>query len=257
MTERRFTFDGVASLYQSARPGYPDALFADVADGIPRGSAALEIGSGSGKATEGFARLGFDITAVEPGGELIRVAKEQLAGFGNVRFVQSTFEDWPLEEEAFRLVFAAQSLHWVPQNVMIAKPAAALAPGGRFAVFGNVPKPLPSPLRDELAAIHDRHGVPEPATLAEAWYLPSGPLAFLFAQSGLFEPVVHKVYPWSRSYTGEAYAALLGTISRYLILDPAVRNALLTDIANEIDAQGGTLERAYETHLFMATKRTG
>ena len=29
--ERRFTFDGVASLYDAARPGYPEALFDDVA----------------------------------------------------------------------------------------------------------------------------------------------------------------------------------------------------------------------------------
>jgi hypothetical protein len=39
------------------------------------------------------------------------------------------------------------------------------------------------------------------------------------------------------------------------MLDPALRNVLLTDIANEIDAQGGTLELTYETHLCVAKKK--
>jgi len=39
--------------------------------------------------------------------------------------------------------------------------------------------------------------------------------------------------------------------------DRTARRALLTDVANEIDAQGGSLELGYETHLCVATKKRG
>jgi len=40
MTERRFTFDKIASLYQSARPDYPEALFDDITAGLNPGASS-------------------------------------------------------------------------------------------------------------------------------------------------------------------------------------------------------------------------
>ena len=81
--EQRFTFDSVAGLYNDARPLYPAALFADIM-AFARLKAAdriLEIGCGTGQATEGFARCDLSVLAVDPGAELIAVARERLAGF--------------------------------------------------------------------------------------------------------------------------------------------------------------------------------
>jgi len=254
MTERRFTFDKIASLYQSARPDYPEALFDDITAGLNPGARILEIGSGSGKATVAFARRGFSILAVEPGAEMIRAAQEQLAAFGTVRFVQSTFEEWPLDESAFDLVVAAQSIHWVPPEIAFPKAVRALAPGGTLAVFGNVPMPLSTPIRQEMARIYARYNRDEQSRLAEVWYLPSGPLPTLIAQSGCFRSAMHKSYSWTRKYTSESYVALLGTLSSYLMMDADTRELLLADIAHTIDTDGGELELGYETHLYLAQR---
>lgn len=65
----RTTFDRAASLYQKARPDYPDELYADLLTmtGVKPPARLLEVGCGPGKATLPLARMGFRITAIELG----------------------------------------------------------------------------------------------------------------------------------------------------------------------------------------------
>src|SRR5579871_5892407 len=97
--EQRFTFDTVADLYDRARAGYPDALFDDIETlaGLSAGDAILEVGCGTGKATEGFARRGLNVVALDPGPAMIAAARRRLGPFGGVRFAEATFEAWPVE----------------------------------------------------------------------------------------------------------------------------------------------------------------
>ena len=68
----RHTFDGVADLYERARPGYPEAVFDDLATlaRLPAPARILEIGCGTGQATLPLARRGHAITCVELGASL-------------------------------------------------------------------------------------------------------------------------------------------------------------------------------------------
>jgi ubiquinone/menaquinone biosynthesis C-methylase UbiE len=92
--EQRFTFDQIASVYRTARPDYPEALTEDVVSfaGLKPNDKILEIGCGTGQATKSFARRGFQLLATEPGSEMLRGARESLASFGNIEFLETTFE---------------------------------------------------------------------------------------------------------------------------------------------------------------------
>ncbi|MFT4183713.1 MAG: class I SAM-dependent methyltransferase [Rhizobium sp.] len=255
--ERRFTFDGVAALYGGVRPIYPEPLFEDViaVAGLNTTDRILEIGCGTGQATQGFARRGFPVLALDPGAELIGMAAANLAEFPNVRFAQSTFEAWASETEAFKLVLAAQSFHWVAPEVRFAKSAAHLAAEGTLAVFGNVPmSPSPS-LGAEFARIYSRYAPALSGPPAEAWYLPDGPFAAQFAQTEHFGPVTHRCYAWSRKHSAASYTDLLRTLSGHRLLSDAQREALLGAIATAIAAEGGEFELKYETHLYLAQRR--
>jgi ubiquinone/menaquinone biosynthesis C-methylase UbiE len=256
--ERRFTFDRVADLYDAARPSYPDALLDHIVAfaGLKPGDPVLEIGCGTGKATAGFARRGLHVVALDPGAELLRVARKSLTGFQNVQFLQTTFEAWPPQPAAFELVAAAQSWHWIAPEVRCTKVAEVLAPGGSLAVFGNEPVGLTSsPLLDEFKRIYAHH-VP---TLwehfaAEAWYLPTGPVAKLIGESRLFAAITYESYPWRRSHTGSSFTDLLRTQSRYQLLAEPQREALFAALAGAIAAHGGEFELAYEAHLYLAKR---
>ncbi|SCB14302.1 class I SAM-dependent methyltransferase [Rhizobium hainanense] len=256
--EQRFTFDGVASLYNTSRPLYPDALFTDVIRfvGLEPKDKVLEIGCGTGQATESFARRGLSILALDPGAELIAVASERLAGFPQVRLQQTTFEAWPGEPESFKLIAAAQSFHWVSPELRFAKTAALLAPGGALAVFGNVPMRPEQPLAGQFAEIHAHYAPQLLGPPVEAWYLPDGPFAAELQQSDHFEMPVHHSYHWNRSHTAQSYTDLLRTLSSYRLLTEDQRQALLSGLADAINAHGGEFELHYETHLYLA-KRSG
>ena len=133
--EERFAFDQIANVYKVARPGYPEALTEDVisyAD-LKQGDHILEVGCGTGQATKGFAKRGFPIVAMDPGPEMLRGASEDLAGFSNVELLETTFEAWPANRGAFRLIIAAQSWHWVSPEMRFTKAAEALSPNPRFS----------------------------------------------------------------------------------------------------------------------------
>jgi hypothetical protein len=104
-----------------------------------------------------------------------------------------SFETWPIDRGSFRLIIAAQSWHWVAPEARFSKAAEALSDDGSLAVFGQVPVGLPTPrsVQRNLSAADQDMGPPP-----EAWYLPNGPFETWFAESGLFDQVEHRSYPW-------------------------------------------------------------
>ncbi|MBW7453756.1 class I SAM-dependent methyltransferase [Paenibacillus sepulcri] len=63
----RKSFEQSASLYQQARPDYPEELFDDLihAADLHPGDRLLEVGCATGKATLPLAKRGFKITCVD------------------------------------------------------------------------------------------------------------------------------------------------------------------------------------------------
>jgi SAM-dependent methyltransferase len=254
--EERFAFDQIANVYKVARPGYPEALIEDVvayAD-LKQSDHILEVGCGTGQATKSLAKRGFPIVAMDPGPEMLREAREDLAGFSNVELLGTTFEAWPANRGAFRLIVAAQSWHWVSPEMRFTKATEALSPNGSLAVFGHVPvglaaESLLAQFKDIYLRQTGKWGPPP-----EAWYLPTGPVKGSFDESGLFGPVEHRKYPWKWRRTTLSFTDFLRTRSELLMMEPVKREQMLGEIAKAIDDQGGELTLDYETHLYTARR---
>ena len=250
------SFNEVAEQYAAARPDYPEALFATIVRlaRLSFDARLLEIGAGPGIATRHFAARGYPIIALEPGDALAEVARRRLAAFPHVAVLNQTFEAWPLERGGFDLVYAAQAFHWVDRTVAYAKTAAALRPGGAAALFWNRPVDGPTPAGAALDEAYRRHapelarrGAPDPL---DEW-LDTHSAAI--NGCGLFEPVLVRTFPWTARYSADHYAALLGTYSDHITLEPQARAALLDDIRGIVAAQeDGLLRRHYVAALFFA-----
>ena len=130
-------FDEIAADYDRNRPVYPAELVDQACQvaGIAAGDRVLEIGCGTGQLTRGLLARGLRVTAVEPGPNLIALARKNLDGAGTVEFINARFEDAPCPREYFRAVFSAAALHWVDPEVSWRKIADVLVPGGTLALI--------------------------------------------------------------------------------------------------------------------------
>ena len=255
----RETFDEDAELYDRARPGYPAALFVDLAalSGIGPGCRVLEIGCGTGKATLPLAERGCEILGVELGASMAAVARRKLAGFPSVQVVVSKFEDWPLPAEPFDVVFAATAFHWLDPAVRVEKAADALRVGGTLAtVSTNHVEGGDTQFFNEVQSCYERWDPSTPKGLrlqpATTFSLDSEDLD----RSGRFEPAIFRRYEWDLSYSTSAYLETLMTYSGHRALPPEARTNLLACIANLIESgYGGRITKRYMTELRIARRR--
>jgi SAM-dependent methyltransferase len=256
-TEPRFAFNEIAALYDKARPDYPDALFTDicVAARVTPGDPMLDVGCGSGQATMGFARCGLSVTALDPGGDLLALARRRLAGVARVGFVQNTFEAAPFPPGSFQLIASAQAWHWIAPDISYARAASLLAPGGALAVFGNVPIGVAPPFDRALAEIYRVELGAPLGPLPEQWYTPHGALPSLMAGSGHFAPALHKSYAWRQTHTAKSFIDFLRTRTDHRRLSEPARRKLLAAISEAIAAEGDRIELRFETHLHLAHRK--
>ena len=133
-------FDSIAEDYDARRSGYPGEIVDAAVEiaGLVAGSPVVEVGAGTGKLTEELVGHGLRVDAVEPGENMIELARRRLGDTELVRFHVGRFEEVDLALEGYDAVFAASSFHWVDPNVGWAKAAAVLRPGGTIAIVQPV-----------------------------------------------------------------------------------------------------------------------
>lgn len=260
----RTAFDSVALLYDAARPGYPEALFDDVVSlsKIPPGGRILEVGCGTGKATEPLARRGYGILCVELGENLAAFTRRRLADYPRVEVLTGAFEDWPEEESAFDLVVSAEAFHWLDQASAYRKISRTLRPGGAIALFWNrhVHSDKSGGFFEAAQEVYRRE-VPELVKEYPLRLPPPGEVsgrAEGIEDSGLFGALTVRKYPWEMEYDAAGYIRLLSTYSDHINLDDAARERLLRSIAGLIDEEfGGRVVKGYVSVLYVAHVRAG
>jgi SAM-dependent methyltransferase len=243
-------FDEVATEYDRRRPAYPDELIDQACRvaGIGGGDHVLEVGCGSGQLTRGLAARGLHVTALEPGENLMALARQNLAGAGEVDFVNARFEDALLPREQFAAVFSASAFHWVDPEVSWQKAADVLVPGGTLALvqYCGLEEPRSKPDQEAaLAAI--RKVAPDIAGNWPAYRDLGATLAGIEQRRGnvsavwawlgsydiaqdcagrLFGDVQAAVMPRLTEHTLDELNALVRTLSFYARLSPGQRQAL-------------------------------
>jgi SAM-dependent methyltransferase len=243
-------FDEIAAEYDRHRPAYPDELIDQACRvaGIGSSDLVLEVGCGSGQLTRSLVGRGLRVTALEPGTNLMSLARQNLAGAAQVEFVNAQFEDARLPRERFRAVFSASAFHWADPEVSWQRAADVLVPGGTLALvqyFGleeartkqdqdaalaAIRKVAPDiaaswpayrDLDATLAGVERRRG-----NISRAWsWLGSYDIGREYA-GRLFGDVQAAVMPRLTEHTPDELGALVRTMSFYARLSPGQRQAL-------------------------------
>lgn len=243
VVRRRESFDRVANLYDSARPGYPPRLIHDLIrlTGTAEGRRVLEIGPGTGQLTAPLAERGVTLVAVEIGANLAEIVRSKLTSFPHAKVVNADFDTWALPDEPFDLVLAATAFHWLDPATRLQRCADALRPGGMLAIIethwgiGQSDDPFFAEAQTCYARWDPDHDPAfRPPALAD---LPN--TREDLASSDRFLPITNRRYIVAREYSAAQYRDLLGTFSNILGFEESTRNGFLACIADLIEARFG------------------
>jgi trans-aconitate methyltransferase len=119
--------------YDRYRPRYPEDVFDDLVEsaGLSPGDMVVEIGAGTGIATEPLIEHGLVVTAIEPATALATIAKAKLAD--RAHFFNGRFEDFS-PDSSVKLLAAFNAWHWVEPQVAVERAAQLVEPGGSLAL---------------------------------------------------------------------------------------------------------------------------
>lgn len=248
--EFRRIFDTIPDQFDRWRPRYCAQAFADIAQEahLGPGAAALEIGPGTGQATEPILRTGCDYLGVELGEHLAARMREKFAGYPNFSLVCGDFLEQDLGAERFDLVLSAATIQWMDEKDAFLRCYALLKPGGILAMLRLTPDyRTPSPaLYDRIQEVYAAHFHPREAYTRRFVYENAAQYGFVGVET--------REYVHSRVLDAEGCVAYLGTHCDHITLEEPDRTAFFEGIRRAVREAGDRIEYRDRVRLTLARR---
>lgn len=252
------TFSKVIKDYDTARPGYPQELYDTVTGfaGIGAETEVLEVGAGTGQATDLFLQGDFQFDLLEVSEEQVLFLKQKYGSNPKVTVVKNYFEQYETEKR-YDLIYSATAFHWVDSRIGYPKAWKMLNAGGILAVFWHM-----------SSVTYYEGGIFDGLNALKKKYLPEESLGFdtegiqkvkerriaQIQSEGCFgEPDVFE-YRWTDIYDSDRYVTLLNTYSGTQTLLEERRRMYLEEVRSYINANGGKVELPQHVMLYLVRK---
>ena len=251
------TFNNVVTMYDAARPTYPKQLLEDVMSfaGKTAFDRALEVGAGTGQATDLFITSVKHLDIVEVGDKQVEYLKEKYRDQDTCTY-KAYFEKFEMDCK-YDLIFSATAFHWVDENIGYSKAWNMLKKGGTLAVFWHM----------SSVTLHNT-GIFVGLDNIKKKYLPNASLGFdedgiegvkqrriaQIQSGGCFGMPEIKEYRWVDEYDADRYSLLLESYSSTQTLDEKARMMYLEEVKKYINENGGIVEMPQHVMLYMVKK---
>jgi SAM-dependent methyltransferase len=235
---RAASFGAAARAYAVHRPDYPLAAICWALE--PTAGQAghpvriLDLGAGTGKLTAQLAGLALnggrpDVVAVEPDPHMLAELRRDLQhrNLPAVTAVVGRAESIPLPGESVDAVLAGQAAHWFDLDQAMPEIFRVLTPGGVFAGLWNADDDRVG----WVAGLHHASGRRNIVARTSFFRADDGVSAWLRdAGSGLFSPPEGSGFKHTQLRTADSLIATMRTHSMFLIMEPAEREAVLSNV---------------------------
>lgn len=258
--DRRDSFDRNATAYAAGRPPYPPRVWSFLKEigALRPGARILEIGPGTGLATGELLRHGAIVDAVEQGAHLASVLRERLPD-ERLRIVHGDAHTVPFPSRDYDAVVAATTLHWLDTSRLVPRLAGVVRPGGWLVAWWNVfgDPDASTPFRERVSRIYAQH-------LPSEWRDPRElPRAMRVADrldeltsGGWFDEPRFELVRWTHRMDAAGVRALFSTFPNIEELDDRRRVAILDDLGQAVEDEGGVVDDPFVTAIYAA-RRTG
>lgn len=223
----RSAFGTDAAGYHAGRIGYPEALFDSLFARCGPYPDILEIGAGTGLATEGLLRgPPASITAIEPDAALVQFL---LSRFPNqpLTAITSGFIEADVTSK-FDLITCAAAFHWMDADVALQKITALLRPKGIWAMWWNsyLNPGIGDALADAIMPLLDGIALP-PSVRRHGHYSLDVEHHYAVLTKAGFVDLQHQIYRRERTLTADQVCALYASYSFVRALDDHAETQLL------------------------------
>lgn len=249
--EFRKVFDTIPEQFDKYRPRYSAELFSDLIAyaGIGPGKTVLEIGPGTGQATDPVLDTGCGYNAIELGENLYEMMKRKYGNYPNFNIVNDDFITYDFGDQKFDMIYSAATIQWIPEEIAFSKTFDLLNPGGTLAMMitksdyktGN------EELYNKIQQVYSEYFKPETE-------YKHGSFNYLHACDYGYINFEKREYYGKREFTAEEYAAFSGTHCDHIVIPEPYKSKFFNGLRKAVSEAGDKIV-FYDTFLLFTAKK--
>ena len=252
--EFRKVFDTIPEQFDKYRARYSKELFDFLIEyaSIGEGSLVLELGPGTGQATEPILETGCDYHAIELGGHLYEKMVQKYGDRSNFHIVNDDFITHDFKEQRFDMIYSAATIQWIPEEVAFSKTFELLKPGGTLAMIllSAEYRSTNEALYNKIQKVYDEYFKPETVYTHGGFKYEN---ATAYGYTG-FE---RKDFYGKREMTADEYVAFCGTHCDHIVVPEPYRTRFFEGLRNAVLEEGNKLVYSDTYILYLAKKPVG
>jgi phospholipid N-methyltransferase len=247
----RKVFDTIPEQFDTYRPRYSRELFVSLIEyaKIGPGKSVLELGPGTGQATEPILNTGCDYHAIELGEHLYAKMKEKYGERDNFHIVNDDFITHDFGAQKFDMIYSAATIQWIPEDIAFSKTFDLLRPGGTLAMMLTKAdyKSTNEDLFAKIQKIYDAYYKPEtPYT--------HGGFRYTNAPSYGYTDFECREFYGKRVMDTDTYIAFCGTHCDHIVIPEPYKTKFFEGLRTTVSENGGQVVFA-DTYVLYLTKK--
>jgi len=248
--ELRKVFDAIPDEFDRFRPHYCPELFADMIAyaGIGPDARVLEIGPGTGQATDPILDTGCDYHAIELGGHLCEKMRSKYGSRANFHLVHDDFITHDFGAARFDCVYSAATIQWIPEEIAFPKTFALLKPGGTLAMMltSSEYRSANEDLYQAIQEVYSAHFHPETEYAQKFTYANAPDWGYVGFEK--------REYPSERVLTADEYVRYSATHCTHIILKEPERSVFFDGLRKAVLDAGDRIVFRDTYVLYLAKK---
>ncbi|MCR5177604.1 MAG: methyltransferase domain-containing protein [Lachnospiraceae bacterium] len=252
--EFRKVFDTIPDQFDRYRNRYSNELFNYLIDyaGIGPGAKVLELGPGTGQASEPVINTGCEYHAIELGEHLYLKMVEKYGEHPNFHIVNDDFVTHDFGDAKFDLIYSAATIQWIPEEAAFGKTLSLLKPGGVLAMMLTS-----SEYRSNNEALYQKI-----QKLYDTYYQPDipythGGFRYTAAPEYGYTEVERREFHGKREFSAAEYVAYSGTHCDHIMIKDAIRETFFKGLHDAVEEAGGKIIFNDTYILYLTRKPAG